>query len=392
MADVTPDAPCDLAGYAAREQPNTGVHDPVHARALVLQAEGGSKIALVVCETLGFDPATDARIRDRIRMDGGVDGVLLCATHTHAAPASMNLVQCGTSDEAWMAWLEVRLASLVREASAATVPATCRRSMARSSMSMNRRARVEGATRLLTTANQRPPDQPAGPVDHQVQTLQFLDAAGTERALVYSYACHPVGLGAQNRLISADWPFFAASELEEAGGRGAVLFMQGPCGDINPSVACRGFEETEKAGRDVGRAVLSAVAAPRESPVTALAFAEEEMDLPLQDGLGHVRVNMAALALGVEVGFVTMPGEAFVELGLWTKADSPFPATIVLGYSNGNIGYLPTRSAYPLGGYEVDSAFKYYDYPAAVAPEAGEAVVAAAGRLLRRCASEVGNL
>jgi len=32
---------------------------------------------------------------------------------------------------------------------------------------------------------------------------------------------------------------------------------------------------------------------------------------------------------------------------------SPAKATLILGYSNGNIGYLPTAVVYPEGGYEI---------------------------------------
>ena len=77
-----------------------------------------------------------------------------------------------------------------------------------------------------------------------------------------------------------------------------------------------------------------------------------------------------------------LPGESFVEFGLAIK-ERGAPGTIVtLAYANGTPGYIPHRSAYAAGGYEVDDAFRYYGAPAAFAPEAGEAVVAAALALL----------
>ena len=38
---------------------------------------------------------------------------------------------------------------------------------------------------------------------------------------------------------------------------------------------------------------------------------------------------------------------------------SPFPFTLMCGYTNGWRGYVPTRDAFPVGGYEVEwgSAF-----------------------------------
>ena len=76
------------------------------------------------------------------------------------------------------------------------------------------------------------------------------------------------------------------------------------------------------------------------------------------------RVNMTTRELAtamtvVTVGnlaFVGIPGELFVELGLALKANPHFAQTFVAGYCNDLIGYIPTRAAYPEGGYEVDTA------------------------------------
>ena len=59
---------------------------------------------------------------------------------------------------------------------------------------------------------------------------------------------------------------------------------------------------------------------------------------------------------------------------------------MVLGYANGDIGYIPTQPAYAQGGYEVEDAYKYYGYPAALAPQAGDLVLQGAVRSLARMA------
>jgi len=56
------------------------------------------------------------------------------------------------------------------------------------------------------------------------------------------------------------------------------------------------------------------------------------------------------------VGLVTIPGELFSSLGQKIKGESPSPATIVAGYSNGYIGYIPDQEAYEQGGYETLSS------------------------------------
>jgi len=60
--------------------------------------------------------------------------------------------------------------------------------------------------------------------------------------------------------------------------------------------------------------------------------------------------------MGESVAWVSLPGEIFVELGLSIKAASPFARTHIAELANGSIGYIPNRSAYAEGNYEVVSA------------------------------------
>ena len=78
-----------------------------------------------------------------------------------------------------------------------------------------------------------------------------------------------------------------------------------------------------------------------------------------------------------DILLVGLPGEPFVELGQEIKRRAA-RETIVLGYSNGCPGYVPHRSAYAEGGYEVLHAHKVYGAPSAFAPEAGELLTEAA--------------
>jgi hypothetical protein len=75
---------------------------------------------------------------------------------------------------------------------------------------------------------------------------------------------------------------------------------------------------------------------------------------------------MSIVTIG-DLALVGIPGELFVELGLALKANPFFAKTFVVGYCNDLIGYIPTRSAYAEGGYEVDTA--------RIAAGSGEAIV-----------------
>jgi len=78
---------------------------------------------------------------------------------------------------------------------------------------------------------------------------------------------------------------------------------------------------------------------------------------------------------------VGLPGEVFVAYQHQIKACSPFANTFVLAYTNGNIGYVPTEDAFPQGGYEVDSAIKFYG-TTMLTPECERIIVESACRLL----------
>ena len=64
-----------------------------------------------------------------------------------------------------------------------------------------------------------------------------------------------------------------------------------------------------------------------------------------------VEAPMSAIRIG-EGAIVTAPGELFTELGWAIKTRSPALPTLVAGYTNGAVGYLPTPEAYVEGGYE----------------------------------------
>jgi len=87
--------------------------------------------------------------------------------------------------------------------------------------------------------------------------------------------------------------------------------------------------------------------------------------------------------MGDALAWVSLPGEIFVELGLSIKAASPFAQTQIAELANGSIGYIPNRSAYAQGNYEVESA--------RCAEGSGEILVQAAIRMLEDLKSQTSS-
>lgn len=92
------------------------------------------------------------------------------------------------------------------------------------------------------------------------------------------------------------------------------------------------------------------------------------------DELGGAPI--VTLAIGRDVALAVLPGEVFLEHGLAIRAGSPFGQTLVAAYNDNTLQYIPTATAFPDGGYEVDGGWRY------IRPGQGERMAAEALRLL----------
>jgi hypothetical protein len=84
--------------------------------------------------------------------------------------------------------------------------------------------------------------------------------------------------------------------------------------------------------------------------------------------------RITAWSLG-DLAIVAIPAELFTSLGRQIEQGSPFLTTLIAGYANGHVGYLVDRDAEASGTYEA-LASPY-------TPEAGQAIVQGAVRILR---------
>ncbi|HEV2439330.1 MAG TPA: neutral/alkaline non-lysosomal ceramidase N-terminal domain-containing protein [bacterium] len=388
---ITPPPGTGLAGFAARADGARGVHDDLYARALVLE-EGDQRVALILCDLCELDAPFVARVRRRVEEAAGIPpaSVVVAATHTHGAPATVALC-CAPPDPIWLETLEHRAADAVAEARRTLAPATAAAGRGReASVGRNRR-------------------RPDGPVDPTVTVVRFdRDDAGP--ASVVHYACHPTVLGPDNLLVSRDYVGFTIDAVERETG-GWSGFANGACGDINVGHSIgqtvlglptpgRTFERAEALGlrlageairasrdaRPVGgkmasrrctvrvplrsvpegearsqmRAQRHTVDALAAAGATGDAVAEARLELFYAEAAlqwaeqrpgPSEATEVQAVAVG-DLALVALPGEFFAESGQRLRTRSPFPYTLVIGYANGCLGYVPPASAFDEGGYE----------------------------------------
>src|SRR5581483_7438619 len=90
-ATITPPVGTWLAGYGGSTSGSTGVHDDLHARALVID-DGTSQAAVVSCDLVRVDRHLTARVRELAPEATGIPAahIMVAATHTHAGSAGLH--------------------------------------------------------------------------------------------------------------------------------------------------------------------------------------------------------------------------------------------------------------------------------------------------------------
>lgn len=274
--NITPPIGTPLGGYAARKSVSQGIHDDLYATALVLQGEEVT-LALVTADLVGLPQEVVEKVRVAVRSSTGIppDNVLVAATHTHSGPDLLFGDQ-GLASEAYVEVLADTLAGSVYAAWRILQPAEVGVGQ----------GWIEGIG-----VNRR---TPAGtPVDPQVGVLR-VDHDGRPRGVLMNYTCHPVVLGPDNLLITADYPGYAVRVVERAFGEGlTAMFTNGATGDVNPGhsaelsaigapIPGRTFERAEKLGTMLAGEVIKVIETIQPQEELALASRRKVIALPLK--------------------------------------------------------------------------------------------------------------
>ena len=402
---ITPPLGAALAGYY-QNRAATGVHDDLHAKALVFE-NAGVKAAVISLDLIFIPQSIVAEARKLIEEQLGIPAkfVMISAIHTHTGPVLMtspsryNLQgRMQKICQEYTASLASKIANAAQQANAALEAATIRSSIGREpSLAFNRRYFMKDGTVGWNPGKLNPNIlRPAGPVDPSVPVLYFQTVNGKPIASYVNYAVHSDTTG--GNLISADYSYRLGKALKEAKGPDFIsVFTIGCAGNVNhidigSSTPQSGTAEAARVGTILAAEVLrtmqhaplvnvSSIRAESEivkvplpvfrpeevtwarktaatfgtskpAPFIDLVRAAKIVEVADRHGVpfdGEVQV----IALGDQVAFAGLPGEIFAETGLALKEDSPFPNTIIAELANGALGYIPNRAAYAEGAYEV---------------------------------------
>lgn len=378
-----------MGGYADRSQGVEGVLDPLEVHVLTF-ADDAHRFALVVADLI----CVNTDIVDRIRaglLDLGVDSCWVSATHTHASPEA----GCTPGGAATPPGLGVRLLE-------ATVAA------AKTALADEQDAALAHTRAWVPKLAGRRNADDTAPMEIPVDMVVVADDDVV--GVITISPVHPTVLPAANRDVSADLNGGIRRSLATP-HRWAVA-VTGAAGDISTrhTRAGRSAAEIDRLAAVVASHVQieahgeyesrrNAVRPPvsrtvRLEPKSAAdvdglpdeppgAPTDERTRVVYEQGLQLARdlaargrvddyvVDVQAVGLG-DVTLVAVPAELFLALGESIRAATG-PDVIVLGYTNGYLGYLPSRDTPPT----------YETLVSPVRPGSGERVADAAVRAVQ---------
>ena len=416
--DITPELPVSMVG-GFQDRTATGVHDPLHARCLVLD-NGTTRLAFVTVDNCLVQRPVFDMAKKRILERTGLapDHVTATATHTHTG-VTVTAVFQSDPVPGYADFLAERIAVAVETAINALEPVQIAWGAgAVPDEVFNRRWYMKPGTIPpdpfggITDRVQMNPPRPAKPggtvrtTDPTVSIIAVRRPDKTPLAVLANYSLHYVG-DTEAAVLSADYYGYFAKTMAElmapAVGEKPFLAMMsnGTSGNINNvnfreegksgppysrmAVAANianevflryqelEFHDTAVLGGAMqeiplgvrkpsaedlerARAVVSAASGP-EMKSSAEVFARET--LLLADFPDTVQVPLQALRVG-DVGIAAIPCEVFVEIGLALREKSPFKQMFTMELANGYNGYLPTPEHHALGGYETWRARSSY--------------------------------
>jgi len=364
-AKITPTTPQWMAGYDNNRR-STGVHDDLWARALVLKS-GDQVLAIASVDLLGFPNVYVQRVRGMVKAVPA-DRVIIAATHVHSAPDVIGLwgPKEGESgvDKAYVDMVVNTVAQVIEQAAGSLAPASIKYAGG-DLPNVSKNVNVEAI------------------LDPGLAALQAVGADGKPIATLVNFACHPEIM--QNTQITADFPNWTYQRIEGAGG-GVALFINGAQGGMITAnienIYQKGkdnWQDPEMIGNAIGDRALELIGKAEPVKEAPIVVRNSDMRVPLKNARfeagikagvlpemrqnGDVKTEVEAGTIG-RAEFVTIPGEAFPNIGFLLKRWMTGDVKFIFGITEDELGYIMSRE---------DWGLKLYDYETSmsVGPDMG---------------------
>lgn len=401
--DVSPPVGHPLCGGWIK--PVEGQDDPLEAIGIVLQGVG-DPIVLCTVDWTGLLNEAHVRWREVLAQAAETtpERVAVHCVHQHNAPfvclesqrvcAQFDALRAAVVDPAFFETALQRTAQALRECRTRSQPishvATGQATVER--IAGNRRFVGEDGKvsewRGSSSKNPLHKELPEGLIDPQLKTVAFFHEDSVVAACHY-YATHPMSYYGDGR-VSSDFAGLARKRMQAAEPHCAHLYFTGCAGNIAAGKYNDGTPEARRELTDrLHAALLKSMAGLQPRPVERVAwqtepvlpavrasFAEDmlQKDIEREDNSlanriraammlswlrrSKARVPIVLSALHLDsTSLLHLPAESFIEYQLSAQSLAPDRFVATAAYGDGGPWYLPTREAYPQGGYEVGVAF-----------------------------------
>lgn len=371
-ADVTPEIPVKLYGYASRKTYSEGVHDPLTARAVVFE-NNGKKLLLVSSDLGSFArdvfPVIQKSIMDKFNLNESE--IFLSTIHSHSSPVLSLSPETGDPNNIeYTKKLQNKLLDLIDEAFKNMQPVLTGSGSGSSPVGANRREMRSDGSIILGR-------NPNGITDKEVLVLKIAASDGACKGVLYDYATHCTSLGGSNMKISGDVLGLSAQFVEKILGKHVITpVFAGASGNIDPwfrvlpafNEEPGWIPEPVLLGTLLGEEVIHVYRRIKDlSPGGEIRTSFTTLECPRkktddsQTATGQpqtttVPVNITVASIGDDVAFVGFNVEMLTEIGMEIKKGSPYKHTFIITHCNGASGYLAPAELYKEGGYEVESS------------------------------------
>lgn len=419
-ADITPQEPIWLAGYAGRNKPSEGVDLKLNVKALALKDSAGAITLIVTADTIGpsriFTDAVAARLAQKFKLPR--ERFLFAASHSHNTPVIYgNLTDMyGLTDEnlatvkRYTKFFEDQTVVAAEQAMAKLEPVRLKFGQGDAGFAGNRREFGPNGVKFGINPN--------GLVDHSVPVLRVEGEEGSLKAIVMGYACHCTTPGTEYK-VSSDWAGYAEQYLEQNYPGMMALFITGCGADANPNP--RGsFLYARQHGLALAGSVARVLNEPMrdiKGPITA-KFTHVDLPIGTPPGKEYYQAMLTNKAAAVQryaqrhigmvergeplmksypcpiqvfrfgntLTMVSLGGEVVVDYAYRLRRELPDEPLWVSSYCNDVFAYVPSMRILTEGGYEADFNLIYYGIPYRFAPQVEDTLVKAVKTLVGEAA------
>lgn len=377
--DITPPVGIDFVGYH-RETGINNVKERIYGTVFVFEKDE-MKTVFISIDNIGMLVEDTNMIRERVARELPVpfEQITVVYTHTHSGPETVGEQPLVRS------YKTILVNNVVQ--GAVTANNNLKRcevgwGVTTGDIGVNRRERTsDGRAKMGTNIG--------GVVDKRIGMLAIKDAETKElTGIIVFCTAHPNVLKGDSDALSADYPGMTREILEKIVNC-PVMIVQGAAGNVNAKY--RGSKEalTQMAYTLSGH-VLTMLPTVTYSPIVNVRTISSMVQMKLKNipeidkirsmawlaekqwgvntdewltivlekykqGIRHLTIDLEVQLFQVNDGmFSGIPMEPFSETALEVKENLQNELAFLGGYTNGYIGYLPTKEELLYGGYEVE--------------------------------------